>query len=425
MARLSVLVLALGCGVSNAAQPLSPAVTQTSKKFLKDFTNDVHAKAEPGTYYFAHPYPAVQDTDAFDKDFTKDENTDGGKWQSQMDYDLMRQKVRVAEQELARLLKRDTVLSDAVKSAKKVWSDSVAKAEAAKVVTEASKGEVVEADAAIKEVKDDIAAQTAKVDKEVKQLDVNRKALADAKQHLKDLKEQKVAQEKADKEAKVAAVKAKKDELVNALKAKKDVLVKKEQKVQTKISDLKAFKASSERDQLEDSVSAEVRKEQSKNKKLIAAAEAKAEKEEKEYQDHKKDIAKRNAQIARKNLEIKIKNAGVVKDVNELKKDMAKDDAVWKKRIAEDKKAYEAEAIKYEKAMTELKEYQDKLDKAAARLKVYRRNPHVDQDGGVYVTTHGGSPDVPEVVEKEEKSGAMAWHLNALVAFILAAAMAM
>jgi len=124
-------------------------------------------------------------------------------------------------------------------------------------------------------------------------------------------------------------------------------------------------------------------------------------------------VAKRNAEIAKQNLKIEIKNTGVEKDVDELKKDMAKDDAEWKKRIAEDEKAYKIAAMKYENVMKELQDAQAKLEKAATHLKKYRRNPHVDQDGGVYVV--GG----------EEKSGAMAWHLNALVAFILAAAMAM
>merc|ERR1719453_2509376 len=54
-------------------------------------------------YVFDHPYPAVQDSGDFDKDFVKDENSDGGRWQTQMEYDTLRGKIRKAEQKLREL----------------------------------------------------------------------------------------------------------------------------------------------------------------------------------------------------------------------------------------------------------------------------------------------------------------------------------
>merc|ERR1719433_14247 len=59
---------------------------------------------------FGHPYPALQDTDKFDKDYVKDENGDDGEWQAQMNYDDLRttvgkdkddvEKAKAAEEEL-------------------------------------------------------------------------------------------------------------------------------------------------------------------------------------------------------------------------------------------------------------------------------------------------------------------------------------
>merc|ERR1719327_512900 len=54
-------------------------------------------------YVFDHPYPAVQDSGDFDKDFVKDENSDGGRWNAQMEYDSLRSKIRREKEKLAKL----------------------------------------------------------------------------------------------------------------------------------------------------------------------------------------------------------------------------------------------------------------------------------------------------------------------------------
>merc|ERR1719327_133460 len=54
-------------------------------------------------YVFDHPYPAVQDTGDFDKDFVKDENSDGGRWDAQMTYDTLRAKINEAKNKLDEL----------------------------------------------------------------------------------------------------------------------------------------------------------------------------------------------------------------------------------------------------------------------------------------------------------------------------------
>merc|ERR1712129_614274 len=73
---------------------IEPKLDPESHKFFfgKDYPDDMdstgHIKPK-----FGHPYPAVQDTDAFDKDYVKDENSDAGEWKAQMTYDFLRTKI--------------------------------------------------------------------------------------------------------------------------------------------------------------------------------------------------------------------------------------------------------------------------------------------------------------------------------------------
>jgi len=83
------------------ARRVSPEVDQSDKKFFKkDYAWDKRPVADHH-YVFDHPYPAVQDTGDFDRDFVKDENNDGGRWKAQMAYDVLRSQIRKAEQGLA------------------------------------------------------------------------------------------------------------------------------------------------------------------------------------------------------------------------------------------------------------------------------------------------------------------------------------
>merc|ERR1712196_536910 len=59
-----------------------------------------------GYYVFDHPYPAVQDSSDYDRDYVKDENSDGGRWQAQMEYDTLRSKIREAQRILEELKKK-------------------------------------------------------------------------------------------------------------------------------------------------------------------------------------------------------------------------------------------------------------------------------------------------------------------------------
>jgi len=82
-----------------------PDVKDADKKFFdKDYPFDKrpHARA----LHFKHPYPVVQDSNDFDKDFVKDENSDNGSWKAQETYDRLRTKLAKEKRDLAKALKK-------------------------------------------------------------------------------------------------------------------------------------------------------------------------------------------------------------------------------------------------------------------------------------------------------------------------------
>merc|ERR1719210_2818128 len=105
--------------------------------FRKDYVHDLdptgHEKIK-----FNHPYPMVQDTNDYDKDYVKDENYDDGEWKAQMEYDLLRTKVAKEKDdyEKAKAAEADTrkALEDARKAeeaAEKAAREAEARAKAA------------------------------------------------------------------------------------------------------------------------------------------------------------------------------------------------------------------------------------------------------------------------------------------------------
>jgi len=81
----------VGTHVANRVVPkLNP---ESDKKFFgKDYPIDRSPTAH--NLKFDHPYPHVQDSGDFDKDYVKDENSDSGAWKAQTEYDKLRGKLR-------------------------------------------------------------------------------------------------------------------------------------------------------------------------------------------------------------------------------------------------------------------------------------------------------------------------------------------
>merc|ERR1712226_1828093 len=92
--------------VTNEKADISPELKPAADKvfFKKDYPSDNQPKADP--FHFAHPYPVVQDSGDFDKDFVKDENKDNGNWEAQDKYDRLRSKLAKEKRDLAAALER-------------------------------------------------------------------------------------------------------------------------------------------------------------------------------------------------------------------------------------------------------------------------------------------------------------------------------
>merc|ERR1719313_737390 len=85
---------------------INPELDPVSDKkfFKKDYPDD----ARPAQYHhFDHPYPTIQDSDHYDKDYVKDENDDGGYWKAQMEYDAIRNKLTKEKEQLRRALAKE------------------------------------------------------------------------------------------------------------------------------------------------------------------------------------------------------------------------------------------------------------------------------------------------------------------------------
>jgi hypothetical protein len=91
---------------------ITPALEPKShdKFFDHDYPDD-HRPAAP-QHDWQYPYPIVQDSEDYDLDFVKDENSDGGEWKVQQEYDTLRGKL-AKEQELLKAAKmREKVSSE-------------------------------------------------------------------------------------------------------------------------------------------------------------------------------------------------------------------------------------------------------------------------------------------------------------------------
>merc|ERR1719150_416406 len=108
---------------------IEPKLDPESHKFFfgKDYPDDMdstgHIKPK-----FGHPYPAVQDTDAFDKDYVKDENSDAGEWKAQMTYDFLRTKIAKQKDQYKKAKEAEDETEKELEQARKKADDAAQKA---------------------------------------------------------------------------------------------------------------------------------------------------------------------------------------------------------------------------------------------------------------------------------------------------------
>jgi hypothetical protein len=163
-----------------------------SKFFGKDYPDDLRPKV---INHFDHPYPTVQDSKDYDKDYVKDENNDNGEWTAQMEYDRLKNK-------LAR--EKDDVLKAKAKMEEEEWEyrqvkDFEARAEAdakkAEADSAAAAGDAANKEGAAGDSAGAIASESGEVESETEQLKKCEEQLAKAKKALRDLESEMSAAE--------------------------------------------------------------------------------------------------------------------------------------------------------------------------------------------------------------------------------------
>jgi len=155
-----------------------------SKFFSKDYPDDLRPKV---VNQFDHPYPSVQDSSDYDKDYVKDENNDNGEWTAQMEYDRLKNKL-AREKEMVQKAKAKMeeekweweqvkkFEQDAEKAARK------AEGESANAAAKAAGAEGAAGDSAT-----EVGSETNSVEKETDDLQGCEKELAHAKELLNKL----------------------------------------------------------------------------------------------------------------------------------------------------------------------------------------------------------------------------------------------
>lgn len=182
---------------------INPELDPTShdKFFGKDYPDDVRAPMyKHEDKLFKHPYPTIQDSDRYDKDYVKDENDDGGYWKEQMEYDRLKNLLAKEMRELQAALANGADLKAAVEKAKKAYEDALEKEAEAHKKEVAADAAHDKAHADLKEVKEDINTNTNEVEEEITDLKDCKNKLIEAKAKLKKLMADKLEAERKEAE---------------------------------------------------------------------------------------------------------------------------------------------------------------------------------------------------------------------------------
>jgi len=155
-----------------AAGAVEPKLEHSSSKkfFGKDYPVDDRPVADKHLH-FGHPYPALQDGKDFDRDYVADQNEDNGQWANQMQYDILRQKVRQAEKELEALKRKMEQEEAEMKQVERFWKTEVAEVTKASVKVVAADSVEHAAENKVNGAKDDVNGGAANVEKEMEDLE--------------------------------------------------------------------------------------------------------------------------------------------------------------------------------------------------------------------------------------------------------------
>jgi len=199
-------------GQPNLSPPLEPK--EDKHFFHADYPHDLSPRMED---HWSHPFPIVQESKDYDKDFVKDENSDSGEWKYQNEYDTLRQRLaaarhanaqanarsKMADQDLATARQKEQAARDAAARAKKLKEE--AEQEAKSVQRKAE--ERLEREMRKNVDGNDVNAQKKTVEQETKDVEDCQQQLAAARAKLSKLQAQ-----KAEAEARQARLAAKNDQ---------------------------------------------------------------------------------------------------------------------------------------------------------------------------------------------------------------------
>merc|ERR1719490_357995 len=387
---------------------ISPKLDPESDKvfFDHDYPDNLRGKGKLKPE-FGHPYPAVQDTNEFDRDYVKDENNDGGEWKAQMEYDLLRTKLSKAQDDMEKG-------KAANEAAQNRFAD--AKRKEAKAMEEAgvSKDKVAKARAEAKAAEKD--ASDAK--------DAAEKA---EEQDVEDMRKAVEAEDnkaKADEAAAVAKASSEKGKSgsSDSTEAKKDGASKLDDKAGETSSEarLNAAKKKVEKEM------ADLEKCQEELEKAKAKLKELAEKEDKLAKAKREEHEQKVAKLDKDRSEASKEESQASQELSDRKSDAASLEgasASEKKLLSEEEKAHEAAVAKAKLESTDLDKLESDLKAAEKNLRKLRRAE--DKDGGVYNDKPCKKTAPLEVPSPQPcvKSGAMSHNAYAAMLSLFAAVM--
>lgn len=221
---------------------ISPKLDPESDKvfFGKDYPDNLQPQGQLKPE-FGHPYPAVQDTNHYEKDYIKDENSDDGEWKAQMDYDLLRTKMNKDRDELQKAKTAESELKEQLEKARAEEAAAAKRAEeaaarTAKARAEAKKAqeEAAAAKAEAKATEKAAEKQTAEEQHEASEHSSGEKQTSKTQVESHQQKTEKVAEQKA------AAAKSTDNSKVEEATAKVEKEMSDLEKCEKELADAKA-----------------------------------------------------------------------------------------------------------------------------------------------------------------------------------------
>lgn|ERR1719203_680031 len=209
-----------GVGTGRIVPALDPK--DDGKFFKHDYPYDLKPLMEDR---WSHPFPLVQGSKDYDRDYVKDENYDGGQWKLQSEYDTLRGKL-ATQWEAATRAER-TALEKGRELETVQSEEKRAEVEAKREAMEALRKAGAHRRAALRknDTVREVGSQQIAVEREAKQAEDCEKELAKARARLKDLQEQESKREAVERGSAVEADEAeakqfKKEQVEAALEEK-------------------------------------------------------------------------------------------------------------------------------------------------------------------------------------------------------------